>query len=543
MSLGQINQVVAQTRRSVSLQAVLVISTVLQLFGVLGLFGYFFSPQVCNDHSILKLSIAILSLSAIVSAVSASLSRIQWSQVEEELRRSEAKFRRLFEANLIGIVEAKLDGTISDANDVYLEMLGYSREEFNAGLINWAKNTPVEYYEVDQQAIAQMRATGVCTPFEKKYRRKDGSLVPIFLGCAVLEDDPENTIGFMLDLTRLKQVEEALRQSEAKFRRLIEANLIGVSIAKFEGEIFEANDAFLAMVGYTREDLRTGLVNWFKMTPPEYLEIDRQATENLRKTGTFTAFEKEYWRKDGSRVPVLIGHAAYDEEQEISIGFVLDLSDRKRAEAASVLEERNRIAREIHDSLAQAFTSILVHLEVASYKLETAPETVRQCIETSYELARSGLAEARRSIAELRPECLENRDLYTALCLLGTRIFAHSATQLVCHCEGERYLLQKEIEHDLLRIGQEALMNAAKYAKATEVELSLRYESGMCILQIKDNGSGFELSRASADQHFGLRGMTERAEQIGAKLTISTALGQGTNVTVAANREPVYAAR
>ncbi len=542
MSLSQLNQAILQTPNKVSLQTVLVISSVLQTFGAVSLVGYFFRQQTISDRSTLLFSLSVLGLSAIISALTALLQYMMPQQTVSQqavaaLRRSEAKYKQLFEANPIGVVVAKFDGSISEANDAYLEMLGYTRDELHAGRVNWAEITFSKYIERDRRAIAQMRTTGACDPFEKEYHRKDGSLVPILLACAVLKDDPENTIGFMLDLTYRKQVEEALRQSEAKFRRLIEANLIGVSIAKFEGEIFEANDLFLEMVGYTREDLYAGRISWLKMTPPEYLEIDRQATENLRKTGVFTAFEKEYWRKDGSRVPVLIGHAAFDEVQEVSIGFVLDLSDRKRAEAASVLEERNRIAREIHDTLAQAFTSIMVHLEVASYKLETAPETARTCIETSYDLARSGLAEARQSISVLRSHYLENDTLYNALCLFGAQMFAHSPTQLVCKCQGERYSIQQAIEHNLLRIGQEALMNAAKYAKATKVEINLKYESKECILQVKDDGVGFELGAFALDRHFGLRGMSERGERIGAKLKIQTALGQGTDVTVVANRE------
>lgn len=460
-------------------------------------------------------------------------------QVEAELRQSEAKFRSLVDSNLIGVYVANFSGTVFESNDAFLEMVSYDQADLQAGRLNWVDLTPAEYVPLDQQAIAEQKATGACNPFEKEYYRKDGSRVPVLFGCAVFDSDQQQSIGFVLDLTARKQAEATLRQSEAKLRRLIEANLIGVSVAQLHGQIFEANDVFLEMVGYTRDDLYTGRLNWAKMTPPEYLEIDRQATEEMEKIGTFAPFEKEYFRKDGSRVPVLLGHAIFDQTQQISIGFVLNLSDRKRAEAASVLEERNRIAREIHDTLAQAFTSIMVHLEAASYKFDT-PETVRQCIETSYDLAHSGLAEARRSIAALRPHHLENHDLYNALCLSGRQTFAHSSTDLICDCQGKPYAILQDVEHHLLRIGQEALMNAYKYAKAEKVELYLKYEPGECVLQVKDDGVGFEPINASANRHFGLAGMTERAEQIGAKLTIQSTLGRGTNVTVAVKRELVH---
>ncbi|MBW4659867.1 MAG: PAS domain-containing sensor histidine kinase [Drouetiella hepatica Uher 2000/2452] len=340
-------------------------------------------------------------------------------------------------------------------------------------------------------------------------------------------------------LEESQQVEVALRQSEAKFRRFAESNVLGVYVADFNGAIFEANDAFLEMVGYTQDDLSANQMNWANMTPPQYVQLDQQAIAEQKTQGVCSAFEKEYYRKDGSRVPVLFGCAVFDAEQQRSIGFVLDLSDRKRAEAASVLEERNRIAREIHDTLAQAFTSIIVHLDVATRKLTIDPILAQECIQTSYDLAQSGLSEARRSVTALRPLYLEDGDLYNALCQLARQMFAHSPMQLVFNQEGTPYSLLPETEHHLLRIGQEALMNACKYAKATEIQLSLRYEPAQCVLQIKDNGIGFALDSVSdtVGSGFGLLGMTERAERIGAQLTIQSALSQGTEILVWVNQD------
>lgn len=319
----------------------------------------------------------------------------------------------------------------------------------------------------------------------------------------------------------------------AKFRRLVDSNLIGVYVAALNGPIFEANDAFLNMVGYTRSALDAGQMDWSKMTPSEYSPLDRQALEEQRTKGVCTPFEKEYCRKDGSRIPVFFGCAVFDENQQRSIGFVLDLTARKQAEAASVLEERNRMAREIHDTLAQAFTSIVVHLDVANRKLALDPTTAIACIQTSYELAQSGLAEARRSVAALRPHFLENGDLCSALYLLAKQMFAYSSTQIICNRQGEPYPLPQTVEEHLLRLGQEALMNACKHAQATEIQIDLEYKPAQCILQVKDNGVGFELGSVFVGSGFGLLGMKERAEQIGAQLTIQSASNQGTKVIVA----------
>ncbi|HEY9666459.1 MAG TPA: PAS domain S-box protein [Coleofasciculaceae cyanobacterium] len=131
---------------------------------------------------------------------------------------------------------------------------------------------------------------------------------------------------------------QALRESEARFGRLAESNIIGMIVADLNGPILEANDFFLQMVGYTQEELRSGRVDWRKMTPPESPEASERAVEELIMTGACTPFEKEYIRKDGSRVPVL--HGAAMTGKTTIIGFVLDLSDayrqaalRKRGEA------------------------------------------------------------------------------------------------------------------------------------------------------------------------------------------------------------------
>jgi PAS domain S-box-containing protein len=124
-----------------------------------------------------------------------------------------------------------------------------------------------------------------------------------------------------------------IREREAQIRRLIDANIVGIIFGDQGGQIFEANDAFLRMVGYEREDLVAGRLRWTDLTPREWL--DRQQEQNLqqfRRTGSVPAYEKEYFHKDGSRVPVLIGVAAFDEECERGVAFVVDMTERKRAE-------------------------------------------------------------------------------------------------------------------------------------------------------------------------------------------------------------------
>jgi PAS domain S-box-containing protein len=139
--------------------------------------------------------------------------------------------------------------------------------------------------------------------------------------------------GTQRDITERKQAEIALLESEKRFRRLAESNIFGVAIGDFSGGISYANDYFLNMVGYTREELAKGEIRWDEMTPPEYHDLDAQVLEEARTHGITTPFEKEYIRKDNSRVPILIGGALLEESNGIeqTIVFSLDLSERQAA--------------------------------------------------------------------------------------------------------------------------------------------------------------------------------------------------------------------
>ena len=124
-----------------------------------------------------------------------------------------------------------------------------------------------------------------------------------------------------------------LEHREAKIRRLVDANILGVSIWNLDGAIVGANDAFLRMVHYSRDDLVSGRMRWTDMTPPEWRERDERALTELEATATVQPYEKELFRKDGGRVPVLVGAALFEEGGHEGVAFVLDLSEQKQAEA------------------------------------------------------------------------------------------------------------------------------------------------------------------------------------------------------------------
>ncbi len=148
------------------------------------------------------------------------------------------------------------------------------------------------------------------------------------------------------------QLHSDLEEREKKIRHLVDANIIGIIIWNLEGRFLEANDAFLRMTGYDREDLASGRVNRTDLTPAEWREADQRSLAEVRAIGSTQPYEKEYFRKDGSRVPVLIGGALFEWKRDEGVAFVVDMTDRKRAEAEA--RESERRYRETLMELAHA---------------------------------------------------------------------------------------------------------------------------------------------------------------------------------------------
>ena len=162
----------------------------------------------------------------------------------------------------------------------------------------------------------------------------DGSVKFVHVLSHVLKDAAGNLeiVGAVMDVTENTCLYRDLAEREAKIWRFVEANIIGIFVWDLEGRIIEANDAFLRMVGYDREDLVSSRVRWPNLTPAELHASDERTLEELKATGTVQPCEREYLRKDGSRVPVLMGSTLFEESGNEGLAFVLDLTERKRAE-------------------------------------------------------------------------------------------------------------------------------------------------------------------------------------------------------------------
>ena len=199
----------------------------------------------------------------------------------------------------------------------------------------------------------------------------------------------------------------------------------------------------------------------------------------------------------------------------------------KAEREAGVLAERQRLARDIHDTLAQQFTSVIMHLSAARLGDSTAIQTHLQQVEQA---AREGLDESRRIIWDMRPEQLEDATLVESIKNVAARWSAENRVRVETAVTGSPHLLDESVETALLRITQEALHNVKKHAKARDVNITLSYMPDLLALDIADNGKGFSTSRNG--RGFGLNTMREREEELGGTLTIESELGKGTTVAV-----------
>jgi signal transduction histidine kinase/PAS domain-containing protein len=204
-----------------------------------------------------------------------------------------------------------------------------------------------------------------------------------------------------------------------------------------------------------------------------------------------------------------------------------------RARESAVLGERNRLASEIHDSMAQSFAGISMQLFAAQELIETRDDKGLNHVKRANDLARFGLAEARRSALSLLSNIIEDSGLIEALRMLAERSNITGRLRCTFRSSGVREeSLSPRVQQDLLRIAQEAISNALRHAEPTVIGVSLRMDLPYLVLEIKDNGSGIARNRLTSEEGFGLANMRERAKNLGAELSIDTAAGRGTGIVV-----------
>jgi len=235
---------------------------------------------------------------------------------------------------------------IMEVNDRAVTSFGYSREEL-LNLTVPELRAPETLKDLGSR-MRQVEELGAAV-FETKYRRKDGSSFPAEASVRLVQTDGGiYRHAIIRDISERVAARQAMQALEQKLRALFESDLIGIQIADSQGNIREANDKSLDIVGYGREDLNRGSLRWTEWTPPEFAPADQRGIAEARERGSCTPYEKQFIRKDGTRIWVLVGYVLAGEGSEDSIAFILDLTQHKRAEA-ELLETNRRLTEALAD--------------------------------------------------------------------------------------------------------------------------------------------------------------------------------------------------
>jgi len=304
-----------------------------------------------------------------------------------------------------------------------------------------------------------------------------------------------------------------LAEREAKIRRLVDANIIGIFISRRDGRIVEANDAFLKMVGYDREDLAVGHLRWTDLTPPQWRDTTAGALEELDATGAARAYEKEYLRKDGGRLPVLVGAAAFDQARDEGVTFVLDLTGLKRAEAAAremqmELAHANRVATmgqlsaSIAHEINQPLGAAVTYADAALRWLGANPPNLEEVREALGLILESGIRAGEvmdriRALIRKAPpqkDSLEiNEVILEVIALIGREIEkngisaqTHLAESLPA-IQGDRVQLQ-QVLLNLLINAIEAMSGMSEGPR--ELLISTSKSDSMVVVSVRDSGPG-----------------------------------------------------
>ena len=322
---------------------------------------------------------------------------IERKQAEEQLRRSEAKVRRLVEANVVGIVMWNLDGAIVEANEAFLHLLQYSREELSSGRVRWKDLTPAEWHDRDDRAIAEMKATSICQPFEKEFVRKDGGRVPVLLGGALFEASGNEGVAFVLDLSEQKRAERALRRSEAFLAEAQHLSQIGsfswrvaTDEITWSEQLYRIYELEIG-VPVTLELIRTRV-------HPEDVSFDREDENGRPGAGGSNDFEWQYrLRMPDHSIKYMhaVAHATRDQDGQLEyIAAIQDVTalrlseealDKARSELARVARAMSlgTLTASIAHELNQPLSGIVTNASTCLRMLATEPPNVNGALETA----------------------------------------------------------------------------------------------------------------------------------------------------------------
>jgi len=515
-------------------------------------------------------------------------------RAEEAVRRSEKELRDLIGTIPAMVFVTRADGSNEFVSRQWIEFSGLSGKQSRG--FGWAAKLHPEDREQHFAKWETAQASGQPFENEARHCDAHGNYRWLLVRAVPLRSDEGKILkwyGTAIDIEDRKRAEDALRASEQLARSHVEVMMGSLDVLATEAAPEKLIAEILRMIGQrlhadsvmvwlrdSQDDslhLRAVIEDGREIAPPQDHPFVRDphswqrslafqemfstkgpiVCDDVEQDSRIGAEFREYLIKRGRgrflAIPMFVlgevrgfigihhsGQGAYRAE-DVELAQALahhvmiaaheaELGEQRRR--AVILEERARMARDIHDTLAQGFTGIIVQLEaVADAISRSKPRKVNKCLQRASQLARQSLNEARRSVHALRPQSLERTNFWEALKGIIKNTAAATPIRTKLKLRGKLPQLRVDWQENLLRIGQEALTNTLKYAHADTFDTRLVCHTNKLRLEFHDDGVGFNIN----DQHdgVGLIGMRERVAQMGGELKITSARGKGTKITVA----------
>ncbi|ABF39826.1 PAS/PAC sensor signal transduction histidine kinase [Candidatus Koribacter versatilis Ellin345] len=454
-------------------------------------------------------------------------------ETNEEVK---ARFSDAFKASPVGIVVENLDGQPLFVNPAFCSMLGFTEEELrNKHCVDFS---PQEDAQKDWVLFQQLREGSIDHyQIDKRYFRSDGTTVWGRLTVSLLRGKPSPLVLAMVDdITERKLAEEALSESETRFRSIFRDAGIGMVIVSLDGRYLSANRAFCDYLGYSEQEILGKTIESITL-PADWPAFSEKMREALSGQG-FQWLHKRCLHKSGRIVYTETSSSVIRDREGVARYFVaqiLDITGRKEAEEAlsamtrklieAQEQERARIARELHDDISQRLAVLAIDLD--------GREGVPQEVQSHLEKFRLQVVEIANDVHGLSHELHSSK-----LELLGVV----TAMRSWCQEVGRRQKIDVDFASDvstsippelglsLLRVLQEALHNATRHSGTQRVEVRLEERSNELHLLVRDSGKGFDVESALRSQGLGLTSMRERVRLLNGRLTVQSQARCGTEV-------------
>jgi PAS domain S-box-containing protein len=492
------------------------------------------APRVWNHHEVRLFEEVARRLGDAMKVIS----------TVHSLRQSEARLAEAQRIAHVGHWEWDVDTGRFACSDEAACVLGLRHDERPTTFAGFAgRFDPAD----DEMAIRNqwlLLAGGSPIEFEHRVMRPSGEMRHVHVrGTRIRRDSRmvRQVFGTIQDVTERKQAEADLHGAEARFRAFVDhaTDALFVCDAITE-QVIDVNQEACQSLGFTRDELLGKRPS--DIDPALRPEVATWVREQLRG-GQSVTFETVHQRKDGSRFPIELRIRPFSHlGRRFTLSLARDITDRKRAEQerermrvlesereSAVANERNRLAGEIHDTLAQGLATIVMQLADAEARLGAMWLYAEKPLNTVRELAIESLAYARRSLNMLRPG-VATSGLTRAVRHIAEATRRHLGASITVSTEGESLALPAAVESALISIAREALANSARHARAPNIRVQIAFVDGNAVqVVVADDGIGFEPGRVSPDS-FGLVNMRERAARAAIALTVVTEPGGGTEI-------------